>query len=367
MVPCEYFNLMLTQNIEFLRITWFFVFQQPAAAAQRVLAQLPGSARVSVPLASSARLPLRLSQGPETRQAARPTQPGSVSRESNKNRIPRNEVFWLNLNLPRIWILDILLPGGDTEQLLPTPPGSPSAVHWRSRLNSIKNNFLGSPRFHRRKMQGNCWSGRDWLEMVSGVELSFPPPSSISLDSGCSNFSMKWNEKNFNGISSFSRCGQRTSNPGILARADKKILVWKPDVNGKRWNVHCGGERKTSGQHQGWPHSCFSFRKSGSKIFLSQSFIFLIQVSDLQHSVTTPMSFRLEYKRGSTAPAMFQRQVGVSNKSGSVLMMSKLSRCGCKLIYLKWASQSHPANAFTPSPSLWYQVGARSRCTPCHG
>ena len=44
--------------------------------------------------------------------------------------------------------------GTDTEQLLPTPPGSPSAVHWRSRLNSIKNNFLGSPRFHRRKMQG---------------------------------------------------------------------------------------------------------------------------------------------------------------------------------------------------------------------
>ena len=36
----------------------------------------------------------------------------------------------------------------------------------------------------------------------------------------------------------------------------------------------------------------------------------LCQVSDLQHSVTTPMSFRLEYKRGSTAPAMFQRQVG---------------------------------------------------------
>ena len=44
--------------------------------------------------------------------------------------------------------------GNDTEQLLPTPPGSPSATHWRSRLNSIKNNFLGSPRFHRRKMQG---------------------------------------------------------------------------------------------------------------------------------------------------------------------------------------------------------------------
>ncbi len=47
-----------------------------------------------------------------------------------------------------------LLGAADTDQLLPTPPGSPSAAHWRSRLNSIKNNFLGSPRFHRRKMQG---------------------------------------------------------------------------------------------------------------------------------------------------------------------------------------------------------------------
>ena len=36
----------------------------------------------------------------------------------------------------------------------------------------------------------------------------------------------------------------------------------------------------------------------------------LFQITDLQHSVTSPMSFRLEYKRGSnTGPAMFQRQV----------------------------------------------------------
>ena len=51
--------------------------------------------------------------------------------------------------------LIVAVSGGDTDQLLPTPPGSPSSVHWRSRLNSIKNNFLGSPRFHRRKMQGD--------------------------------------------------------------------------------------------------------------------------------------------------------------------------------------------------------------------
>uniref|UniRef100_V9KF17 BR serine/threonine-protein kinase 2-like protein n=1 Tax=Callorhinchus milii TaxID=7868 RepID=V9KF17_CALMI len=36
-----------------------------------------------------------------------------------------------------------------------TPPSSPGVggVPWRTRLNSIKNTFLGSPRFHRRKLQ----------------------------------------------------------------------------------------------------------------------------------------------------------------------------------------------------------------------
>lgn len=37
----------------------------------------------------------------------------------------------------------------------PTPPGSPHLAQWRSRLNTLKNSFLGSPRFHRRKLQGN--------------------------------------------------------------------------------------------------------------------------------------------------------------------------------------------------------------------
>lgn len=31
-----------------------------------------------------------------------------------------------------------------------------SSAHWRTRLNSFKNNLLGSPRFHRRKLQGKC-------------------------------------------------------------------------------------------------------------------------------------------------------------------------------------------------------------------
>lgn len=44
----------------------------------------------------------------------------------------------------------------------PTPPSSPSVggVPWRTRLNSIKNSFLGSPRFHRRKLQGELSDSR---------------------------------------------------------------------------------------------------------------------------------------------------------------------------------------------------------------
>ncbi|KAJ7398161.1 serine/threonine-protein kinase BRSK2 isoform X1 [Pitangus sulphuratus] len=47
----------------------------------------------------------------------------------------------------------------------PTPPSSPSigGMPWRTRLNSIKNSFLGSPRFHRRKLQGSEY----WYETES--------------------------------------------------------------------------------------------------------------------------------------------------------------------------------------------------------
>ena len=57
-------------------------------------------------------------------------------------------------DIPNYIFLLAFLGTNDTDQLIPTPPGSPSSVHWRSRLNSFKQNFLGSPRIHRRKMQG---------------------------------------------------------------------------------------------------------------------------------------------------------------------------------------------------------------------
>uniref|UniRef100_A0A3Q3VZE4 Protein kinase domain-containing protein n=1 Tax=Mola mola TaxID=94237 RepID=A0A3Q3VZE4_MOLML len=56
----------------------------------------------------------------------------------------------------------------------PTPPPSPSigGVAWRTRLNSIKNSFLGSPRFHRRKMQVPTQEDMSSLTPDSSPELA---------------------------------------------------------------------------------------------------------------------------------------------------------------------------------------------------
>ncbi|GFR83983.1 serine/threonine-protein kinase BRSK2 [Elysia marginata] len=62
-----------------------------------------------------------------------------------------------------------------------TPPGSPSvqssssssssssSTPWKSRLHTIKNSFLGSPRFHRRKLQGEERGREGWRERSSTV------------------------------------------------------------------------------------------------------------------------------------------------------------------------------------------------------
>ncbi|XP_061819863.1 serine/threonine-protein kinase BRSK2-like isoform X2 [Nerophis lumbriciformis] len=56
----------------------------------------------------------------------------------------------------------------------PTPPPSPSigGLPWRTRLNSIKNSFLGSPRFHRRKMQVPTQEDLSSLTPDSSPELA---------------------------------------------------------------------------------------------------------------------------------------------------------------------------------------------------
>lgn len=50
----------------------------------------------------------------------------------------------------------------------------------------------------------------------------------------------------------------------------------------------------------------------------------LLQITDLQHSVLSPMSFRLDYKRGTTTtPTMFQRQVRMQVNISDITEESK--------------------------------------------
>ncbi|KAK0167128.1 hypothetical protein PV327_004565 [Microctonus hyperodae] len=128
-----------------------------------------------------------------------------------------------------------------------TPPGSPhtgagsGAHHWRSRLTTIKNSFLGSPRFHRRKL------------LTSTEEVHLTPDSSPELTKKSWFGSLMATEKD----ETFT----------VLVKG-KPLASVKADL------IHA---------------------------FLS--------IAELSHSVSSPMSFKVEYKRSSTAPAMFQRQV----------------------------------------------------------
>ncbi|XP_060808995.1 serine/threonine-protein kinase BRSK2 [Amyelois transitella] len=117
-----------------------------------------------------------------------------------------------------------------------------AAAPWRARLASIKNSFLGSPRFHRRKLQ------------ASSEEVHLTPESSPELT-------------------------KRSWFGSLLLSADKEetftaLVKGKPLATVKADLIHA---------------------------FLS--------IAELSHSVLSPMSFRVEYKRGSNAPAMFQRHV----------------------------------------------------------
>ncbi|XP_051530936.1 serine/threonine-protein kinase BRSK2-like isoform X3 [Myxocyprinus asiaticus] len=89
------------------------------------------------------------------------TQPCSSSSSSSSSRVEGGGVGISSLSL--------------------TPPSSPgggggmaasSSAHWRTRLNSLKNNLLGSPRFHRRKLQVPTSEDMSSLTPESSPELA---------------------------------------------------------------------------------------------------------------------------------------------------------------------------------------------------
>ncbi|XP_041971120.1 serine/threonine-protein kinase BRSK2 isoform X2 [Aricia agestis] len=178
---------------------------------------------------------------------------------------------------------------------VPATPGAGGsatgpAAPWRARLATIKNSFLGSPRFHRRKMQ------------TSSEEVHLTPESSPELT-------------------------KRSWFGSLLLSADKEetftaLVKGKPLATVKADLIHAFLSIAELSHSVLSPMSFRVEYKRGSNApamfqrhvrfqVLCRTFTthYRSQIAELSHSVLSPMSFRVEYKRGSNAPAMFQRHV----------------------------------------------------------
>lgn len=130
------------------------------------------------------------------------------------------------------------------------PPGSPNLDNnspgqiWKTRLTNIKNSFLGSPRFHRRKMQ-----------VTTADEVHLTPESSPEITK------KSW----FGNL--------------IITEKDETFTIL---VKGKPLST--------------------------VKAHLIHAFL---SMTELSHSVLSPTSFRVEYKRTGTGSVMFQRNVRI--------------------------------------------------------
>ncbi|XP_059218639.1 serine/threonine-protein kinase BRSK1 isoform X3 [Stomoxys calcitrans] len=194
-----------------------------------------------------------------------------------------------------------------------SPCNAPGGQLWKTRLTNIKNSFLGSPRFHRRKLQ------------VSADEVHLTPESSPELTK------RSW----FGNL--------------ITTEKDETFTILvkgKPIATVKAHLIHA---------------------------FLS--------MAELSHSVVSPSSFRVEYKRNGNGPVMFQRhvkfQVDISAicKQGDVadmlfaLTFTLLSgnirrfRRICEHIQSQVCSKRFPGPNSPPSvPSVTQAVSESSSC-----
>ncbi|XP_055998141.1 serine/threonine-protein kinase BRSK2-like isoform X2 [Ostrea edulis] len=152
---------------------------------------------------------------------------------------------------------------GPTHSPSATPPGSPAIQNnpWRSRLHTIKNSFLGSPRFHRRKLQGIPYGnhGNGYCKEVPPPLLTVPTEDvSMTPDSSPEMTKKSW----FGALMG----NEREEHHFIMAQ-DKPLSQVKADL------VHA-----------------------------------LLSTADLSHSVVSATSFRAEYRRSGSS-AMFSRNV----------------------------------------------------------
>ncbi|XP_078491298.1 serine/threonine-protein kinase BRSK2 [Ciona intestinalis] len=132
----------------------------------------------------------------------------------------------------------------------PTPPSSPSNP-WRQRLNSIKNSFIGSPRFHRRKMHA-----------PSSEDVNNPSHMSPSMELT----KRSWFGQFISGSSSNVVAREREDAPLTLVMNNRTLNNVKADL------IHT-----------------------------------FLTIANLTHSVVGPMKFRCEYRpQGSGGHSMFQ-------------------------------------------------------------
>ncbi|XP_021345181.1 serine/threonine-protein kinase BRSK2-like isoform X2 [Mizuhopecten yessoensis] len=141
-----------------------------------------------------------------------------------------------------------------------TPPGSPSiqSTAWKSRLHTIKNSFLGSPRFHRRKLQGIAYTNGIILEMDYLAVPTEESTLSMTPDSSPEMTKKSW----FGALMG----ADREEHHFIMAQ-DKQLSQVKADL------IHA---------------------------FLS--------TADLSHNVVSTTTFRAEYRRTGSS-SMFSRNI----------------------------------------------------------
>ncbi|XP_030649586.1 serine/threonine-protein kinase BRSK1 [Chanos chanos] len=142
----------------------FFFFPAPSVLKSVTKNIYPNSAHVSQVTPQGSPLPTPLGTPVHHPQHPPPTPPSSSSSSSSSRAEGGGGVG-----------------GGGGGSLSLTPPTSPggsggmaasSSAHWRTRLNSFKNNLLGSPRFHRRKLQVPTSEDMSSLTPESSPELA---------------------------------------------------------------------------------------------------------------------------------------------------------------------------------------------------
>ncbi|XP_072549478.1 serine/threonine-protein kinase BRSK1 isoform X1 [Salminus brasiliensis] len=142
----------------------FFFFPAPSSVLKSVTKTVyPNSAHVSQVTPQGSPLPTPLGTPVHHPQHPSPTPPSSSSSSSSS----RAEGGGSGVA------------GGSLSLTPPSSPGgggggmaASSSAHWRTRLNSFKNNLLGSPRFHRRKLQVPTSEDMSSLTPESSPELA---------------------------------------------------------------------------------------------------------------------------------------------------------------------------------------------------